>query len=128
MGIRLLGSGTVLLCLLILSDLAANPSIAYSQPAEMAGSGRTSPGESQGTATKPKSSKSGPGRPGMQSSDMPGQAVGPRERTQALEERLRSGQMDQPPAQDQISNRLEQMHGGSADGTSDETITKPSIK
>jgi hypothetical protein len=128
MGIRLWGSGTVLLSLLILSDLAVDPSIAYSQSAGMAGSGRTSPGESQGTATKPKSSKSGPVRSGTQSSGMPGQAVGPRERTHALEDRLRNGQMDQPPAQDQISNRLEQMHGGSTGGTSDETITKPSIK
>ena len=127
MGITLWGPGTILLSLSILSGLAVGPSIAYSQSAGMAGSGRTSSGESHGTATKPKNSKPGPSRPGTQPSDMPGQTVGPRERAQALEERLRSGQRDQPSAQDQISNRLEQMHGGSAAGTSDETI-KPSIK
>lgn len=74
MGITLWGSGTVLLSLLILSDLVVDPSIAYSQSAGMAGSGRTGSGENHGTATKPKNSKPGPGRPGTQPSDMPGQA------------------------------------------------------
>jgi hypothetical protein len=42
----------------------------------------------------------------------PNQTTVPGERTRALEERLRRGQMDRPVAQGQVSDRLEQLHRG----------------
>jgi hypothetical protein len=54
---------------------------------------------------------------------LPGQTPVPRERTRALEERLRSGQMERPIAQGQISDRLEQLHSGTAEGSSGNTAT-----
>lgn len=54
---------------------------------------------------------------------IPGQTPVPRERTRALEERLRSGQMEQPIAQGQISDRLEHLHSGSAESSTDDTAT-----
>lgn len=48
---------------------------------------------------------------------IPGETSAQRERSRALEERLRNGQMDRPIAQDQVSDRLEQLHSGGT-GTS----------
>jgi hypothetical protein len=57
----------------------------------------------------------------LRPSDMPGQTLVPNDRTQALEERLRRGQMERPIAQGQISDRLEQLHSGSAERLNGET-------
>ena len=59
---------------------------------------------------------------------IPGQTPVPRERTRALEERLRSGQMERPVAQGQISDRLEQLHSGSAESSSGNTATGQSAQ
>jgi hypothetical protein len=47
----------------------------------------------------------------------PSQTTVPGERTRALEERLRSGQMDRPVAQGQVSDRLEQLHRGGTEAS-----------
>jgi hypothetical protein len=46
----------------------------------------------------------------------------PRDRAQEVEERVRSGQMEQPIAQGEISERLNQLESGSK-GLSDEATT-----
>ena len=60
--------------------------------------------------------------------DLPGRPPVPRERAQALEERLRRGQMDEPIAQGRISDRLEQFHRGSAEGSTGETPPEQSAQ
>jgi hypothetical protein len=49
----------------------------------------------------------------------------PPDRSQAVEERLRSGQMDKPVAQGEISERLNQLYSGSKSLTN-ETPVEPS--
>jgi len=49
----------------------------------------------------------------------------PPDRSQAVEERLRSGQMEKPIAQGEISERLNQLYSGSKSVT-DETPVEPS--
>ena len=49
----------------------------------------------------------------------------PPDRSQAVEERLRSGQMEKPIAQGEISERLNQLYSGSKSFT-DETPVEPS--
>jgi hypothetical protein len=118
----------VLLSLVTLPDFVAIPSLVYSQSGGGSGSGGSSPGGSQAGPTKPRGSKTSPSMSNMQPSDTPKQAEGPRAPAQMLEERLRSGQMDQPIAQDQISNRLEQLHGGSVERPTGNAATNPSTK
>jgi hypothetical protein len=50
------------------------------------------------------------------------QAPMPRDRAREVEERVRSGQMEQPIAQGEISERLNQLESGSK-GLSDEATT-----
>ena len=69
------------------------------------------------TPAKPRGSHPDGTMRSMRPPYIPGQTPIPRERTRALEERLRSGQMEQPIAQGQISNRLEQLHSGSAESS-----------
>ena len=49
----------------------------------------------------------------------------PPDRSQAVEERLRSGQMEKPIAQGEISERLNQLYSGSKSFT-DDTPVEPS--
>ena len=105
-----------------------NPPSVFSQSSGVAGSGGSSASGSLKTATKPIGPKAGTHKPGTQPSNTPLQTEAPRERTHALEERLRSGQMEQPVAQNQISNRLEQLHGGSAEGATDGSVTGQSTR
>ena len=121
---RLIG----LLSLLTFSDFASSPLSVHSQTGGAAGSGGLSSGGNQGTPTKPRGTKAGSSKPDTQPSEMPLQPGAPRDRTQALEERLRSGQWEQPIAQDQISNRLEQLHGRSPNGATGGSTTEPSMK
>jgi hypothetical protein len=51
--------------------------------------------------------------PGTPSAGKPKQIPVPPDRTRAVEERLRSGQMDKPIAQGEISERLNQLYSGS---------------
>ena len=75
------------------------------------------------TPTKPKGFRPDGGIRSIRPPDMPGQAPVPRERAEALKERLRNGQMEKPVAQGQISDRLEQLHRGSAETSPGDTIT-----
>lgn len=118
----------VLLSLLTLPDFVASPPV-HSQSSGGAGSGGSIPGGSQGTSTNPRGPKTGsPGKPNMLPSEKSKQTEGHRAPAQVLEERLRSGQMEHPIAQDQISNRLEQLHEGSTEGAPTGTATEPSTK
>jgi hypothetical protein len=58
----------------------------------------------------------------------PSQTTVPGERTRALEERLRRGQMDRPVAQGQVSDRLEQMHSGGIETPTGHTDTGQSAQ
>ena len=53
--------------------------------------------------------------------DIPGHTSVPTERERVIEERLRRGQMERPTAQAEVSDRLEQLHSGSAGHASAET-------
>jgi hypothetical protein len=105
----------VTLSLASLSLLGVNAPPSYSQSAAGSGSVESRPGGSQETPTKPKGFKPDSTTGSIRPPDMPGRTPVPRVRAQALEERLRNGQMEQPAAQGQISDRLEQLHRGSAE-------------
>lgn len=77
---------------------------------------------------KPRDSKPDGTMRSMRPSDRPGQASVSRERVQALEERLRSGQMERPIAQGQISDRLEQLHRGPVEHSTGDTTSGQSAQ
>ena len=52
-------------------------------------------------------------RGGMSSAGKPKQIPAPLDRSQVVEERLRSGQMEKPIAQGEVSDRLNQLYSGS---------------
>ena len=56
---------------------------------------------------------------GTPSAGKPNQTPAPFDRRQAVEERLRSGQMDKPIAQGEISDRLNGLYSGSKSNTRD---------
>jgi hypothetical protein len=56
---------------------------------------------------------------GTPSAGKPKQTPVPFDRSRAVEERLRSGQMDKPIAQGEISDRLNQLYSGSNSNTGD---------
>ena len=56
---------------------------------------------------------------GTPSAGKPNQTPAPFDRRQAVEERLRSGQMDKPIAQSEISDRLNGLYSGSNSMTRD---------
>lgn len=120
----------VTLSLVSLSAVVVSVMPAYSQSAASSGSVGSRPGGSHETPTPAKPRGSNPNAPmrNMRPSDMPGQTPMPRERTQALEERLRNGQMEQPIAQGQISDRLEQLHRGSAESSTGDPATGQSVQ
>jgi hypothetical protein len=113
-----------------LSFVSLSAFVVSAPPADsqsLAGSGSlgSRPGGSHETHTqpKPKGSKPDSGIRSMRPSDTPGQTLVPRDRTEALEERLRNGQMDQPIAQGEISDRLEQLHRGAGESSTGDTAT-----
>ena len=120
----------VTLSLVSLSAFVVSAPPAHSQSTAGSGSVGSGPGGSQETPTptKPRGSKPDGTMRSMRPPDMPGQTPVPRERTQALEERLRNGQMEQPIAQGQISDRLEQLHRGSAESSTGDTATGQSAQ
>lgn len=113
----------VTLSFISLSAFVVGAPPADSQSLAGSGSMGSRPGGNQETQTptKPKGSKSDGGIRSIRPPDMPGHAPVPRERAEALEERLRNGQMEKPVAQGQISDRLEQLHRGSAESSPDDT-------
>jgi hypothetical protein len=86
---------------------------AYSQSTPAPGSVGSHPGRSQEIPI--------PAKPRSAPFDIPGQTTVPNERARLLEERLRSGQMERPIAQGEVSDRLEQLHSGSAGRSTGET-------
>ena len=103
---------------------------AHSQPAAVSGSEGSRPGggHEPSRPAKPRGGTPADTMRRMGPSDVPGQIPITRERTQALEERLRRGQMDQAIAQGQISDRLEQFHRGSADGPAGVAVPGQSVQ
>lgn len=89
---------------------------AHSQSAAVPGSVGSHPGESPETLmpTKPRGSHPDGAKRSVRPSDIPDQTPASSVRARALEERLRRGQMERPIAQGEISDRLEQLHNGSA--------------
>jgi hypothetical protein len=106
------------------------PSAAFSESVAAPGSVGSHPGKTQQTPTpaKPRGSPSDRARQSMRPSDIPGQTTVPSEQLRALEERLRSGQMERPIAQDQVSDRLEQLHSGSAERSTGDTTSRQSVQ
>jgi hypothetical protein len=96
---------------------------AHSQSAAAPGSMGSRPGGNQENPipAKPRGSHPDGTMRSMRPSDIPGQTLVPSERTRALEERLRSGKMERPIAQDHVSDWLEQLHSGSAESSTGET-------
>jgi hypothetical protein len=103
---------------------------AYSQSAAAPGLVGSHPGKSRESPTpaKPRGSPSDRAMQSMRPSDIPGQTTVPSEQLRALEERLRSGQMERPIAQDQVSDRLEQLHSGSAERSTGDTTSRQSVQ
>ena len=61
----------------------------------------------------PRKADSNVTRGGMSSAGKPKQIPAPLDRSQVVEERLRSGQMEKPIAQGEVSDRLNQLYSGS---------------
>lgn len=103
---------------------------AYSQSAAAPGLVGSHPGKSRETPVpaKPRGSPSDRAMKSMRPSDIPDQTTVPSERMRALEERLRSGQMERPIAQDQVSDRLERFHSGSVERSTGDTTSRQSVQ
>jgi len=103
---------------------------AHSQSTAATGSVGSHPGGSQETllSAKPKGSHPDGTNRSMRPSDIPDQTPAPDVRARALEERLRRGQMERPIAQGEVSDRLEQLHHGSARHSPGETTPGQSVQ
>jgi len=103
---------------------------AHSQSAAAPGSVGSHPGGSQESllSAKPKGSHPDGTNRSMRPSDIPDQTPAPNVRARALEERLRRGQMERPIAQGEVSDRLEQLHHGSARHSPGETTPGQSVQ
>jgi hypothetical protein len=113
----------ITLSLISMSSAVAVAIPAHSQSAATPESVESRPGGSHETPipAKPRGSHPDGTMRSMRPTDIPDQTPVPSERTRALEERLRSGQMERPIAQGQISDWLEQLHSGSAENATGET-------
>ena len=102
---------------------------AHSQSAAVPGSVGASPGRSQETLipAKPMGSQPDGAMRNRRPPDIPDQTPAPSVRARALEERLRRGQMERPIAQGEISDRLEQLHRGSAGHSTGDTAPGQSV-
>ena len=121
-------SWVITLSLISISAAVVGATPALSQSAAAPGSVGSRPGGSQETLipAKPRGSHADGTMRSMRPSDIPGQTLVPNER--ALEERLRSGQMERPIAQGQISDWLEQLHRGSAESSTGESAPGQSVQ
>ena len=119
---------TLSLISIFVAVVGATP--AYSQSAAAPGSVGSRLGGNQEALTpeKPRGSHPDGAIRSMRPSDISGQTPAPNERALALEERLRSGQMDRPIAQGQISDWLEQLHSGSAESSTGGTTPGQSVQ
>lgn len=103
---------------------------AHSQSAAVPGLVGSHPGGTHETLmpTKPRGSHPDGAMRSRRPSDVPDQTPAPDVRARALEERLRRGQMERPIAQGEISDRLEQLHRGSAGHSTGETTPGQSVQ
>lgn len=104
---------------------------AHSQLAAAPGSVGSHPGGSQETLIPPKPKGGSPAdgtKRSMRPSDVPDQTTAPNVQARALEERLRRGQIERPIAQSQISDWLEQLHSGSKERSTGETVPGQSVQ
>jgi hypothetical protein len=103
---------------------------ALSQPAAALVAVESHPGGDQETPIleKPRGSRPDGTKRSMRPSGIPDQTPAPDVRARALEERLRRGQMERPIAQGEISDRLEQLHSGSAERSTGETTPRQSVQ
>jgi len=103
---------------------------ARSQPVIVPGTVESHLGGSQETLipAKPKGSRPDSAMRSGRPPDIPDQTPAPSVRAQALEERIRRGEMERPIAQGEISDRLEQLHRGSAGGSTGESAHRQSAQ
>jgi hypothetical protein len=123
-------SWAVTLSLMSILSAVVGATPAHSQSATAPGAVESHPGGSQKTLipAKPRSSQSDGALRNSRPSDLPIQTPVPNERARILEERLRSGQMERPIAQGDVSDRLEQLHNGSAERSTGETAHGESVQ
>jgi len=107
----------------MLSTLAVSIPV-HSQSAASSGSLESHTGGTQKIPipAKPRSSQPDGAMRNSRPSDIPDQIPAPNVR--ALEERIRRGEMERPIAQAEISDRLEQLHSGSAGHSTNETTPR----
>ena len=103
---------------------------AHAQPATAPEAVESHPGGSQETLipAKPKGSRPDGVMRNRRPLDIPDQTLALNVRARALEERLRRGEMERAIAQGEISNRLEQLHSGSAGGSPGQTAPGQSVQ
>jgi len=117
-------SWVITLSLMIILSAVVGIVPAHSQSAVAPGSVGSHPGGSQETLIPPKPRGSHPDgtKRSMRPSDVPDQTTVPNVQARALEERLRRGQIERPIAQSQVSDWLEQLHSGSVERSTGDTV------
>jgi hypothetical protein len=130
MKITMSGSWVITLSLMSILSALVGTTPAHAQSATAPGLVESHSGGSQETLipAKPRSSHSDGAMRSRQPADVPDQTPAPNVRARALEERLRRGQMDRPIAQGEISDRLEQLHRGSAGRSTGDTTPGQSVQ
>ena len=117
-------SWVITLSLMIILSAVVGIVPAHSQSAVAPGSVGSHPGGSQETLIPPKPRGSHPDgtKRSMRPFDVPDQTTVPNVQARALEERLRRGQIERPIAQSQVSDWLEQLHRGSVERSTGDTV------
>ena len=115
---------TACLCIITLI-LVGIPVPASSPESATLESGSTPSASREAKETTPANAKSRRKTEAMPPAGKPRPMPTPPDRSQAVEERLRSGQMEKPIAQGEISERLNQLYSGSKSFT-DDTPVEPS--
>jgi len=120
----------ITLSLISMSAAFVGATTAHSQSAAAPESVESHLGGSQETLipAKPKGSRPDGAMRSRRPPDIPDQTPPPNVRARDLEERLRRGEMERPIAQGEISDRLEQLHSGSAGGSTGETAPRQSVQ
>jgi hypothetical protein len=112
-----------ILSLVTISAVFAGATPPVSWSATDSGAAESSPGGSfeRAKPAKPRGTNADETMLDLPRPDMPGRTPVPRQRRQALEERLRRGEMEKPIPQGEMSDRLDQLYKGSAKNSSGET-------
>ena len=118
-------------CLIIITLILVSvplPALSQESATVESGSAGSAPSAShEAKETTPANAKARGKTGGMAPIGKPRHLPRPPDRTQAVEERLRSGQMDKPIAQGEISDRLNQLYSGSK-GLTEETPAEHSSR